>query len=260
MLLKDKIAVVYGAGGNIGGTVARAFAADGARLYLVGRTRARLERTAADIAAAGGTAEVAELDAADETAVERHLDDVIAQAGRIDVSMNACSTPGVVMGRPLREVSIADFVNPVAGQARLHFTTARGAARRMARQRAGVIVTLSTITPALSGRDRMYHSPGGFGAACAVVEEMSRALAADLGPLGVRVICLRPDAISETWSPADRAEGSANKAHMDAGTVLGSLPTLRQVADAAVWAASDRSAGMTGALLNLSRGSVMSAG
>jgi NAD(P)-dependent dehydrogenase (short-subunit alcohol dehydrogenase family) len=56
MLLKDKIAVVYGAGGNIGGTVARAFAADGARLYLVGRTRARLERTAADIAAAGGTA------------------------------------------------------------------------------------------------------------------------------------------------------------------------------------------------------------
>ena len=50
MLLKDKIAVVYGAGGHIGGAVARAFAADGARLFLVGRTRTRLEQTAADIA------------------------------------------------------------------------------------------------------------------------------------------------------------------------------------------------------------------
>lgn len=260
MLLRDKIAVVYGAGGKIGGAVARAFAADGARLFLVGRTRAKLETTAAAIIAAGGAAEVAELDAADETAVERHLDEMVASAGRVDVSMNACSTPGVVMGKSLRDVTVADFVNPVAGQARLHFTTARAAARRMARQKSGVIVTLSTITPALSGRDRMYHAPGGFGAACAVVEEMSRAFAADLGPLGVRVICLRPDAISETWSPADQAEGSANKAHMDAGTVLGSLPTLQQVADAAVWAASDRSAGMTGALLNLTRGSVMSGG
>jgi NAD(P)-dependent dehydrogenase (short-subunit alcohol dehydrogenase family) len=130
----------------------------------------------------------------------------------------------------------------------------------MAGQRSGVIVTLSTITPALPGRDRLFHTPGGFGAACAVVEEMSRGFAADLGPLGVRVICLRPDAISETWSPADQAEGAVNKTFQDAGTVMGSLPTLRQVADAAVWAASDRSAGMTGAILNLSRGSVMSAG
>jgi NAD(P)-dependent dehydrogenase (short-subunit alcohol dehydrogenase family) len=77
--------------------------------------------------------------------------------------------------------------------------------------------------------------------------------------LGVRVVCLKPDAISETWAPEHRAEWSEAKQYMDGATVMGSLPTLRQVADAAVWAASDRSAAMTGAILNLTRGSVMSA-
>ena len=118
MLLKDKVAVIYGAGGNIGGAVARAFSADGARLFLVGRTRAKLAKTAADITSAGGSADIAELDASDEAAVERHLDDVVARAGRVDISMNACSTPGVVQGTVLRDLSIDDFVNPIAGQAR----------------------------------------------------------------------------------------------------------------------------------------------
>jgi NAD(P)-dependent dehydrogenase (short-subunit alcohol dehydrogenase family) len=259
MLLKSKVAVVYGAGGNIGGAVARAFAADGARVFLVGRTRSKVEKTAADIAAAGGMAEVVELDASDDAAVERHLDEVVSKAGRIDISMNACSTPGVVMGSYLRDMNIMDFVNPVAGQAKLHFTTARAAASRMAKAKSGVILLLSTSSTSLSGRDRMWHKPGGFGAACAVVEELSRGLAGELGPLGVRVVCLKPDAISETWAPEHRAEWSEAKQYMDGATVMGSLPTLRQVADAAVWAASDRSAAMTGAILNLTRGSVMSA-
>lgn len=257
MLLKDKVAVIYGAGGNIGGAVARAFSADGARLFLVGRTRAKLAKTAADITSAGGSADIAELDASDEAAVERHLDDVVARAGRVDISMNACSTPGVVQGTVLRDLSIDDFVNPIAGQARLHFTTARGAARRMVAQKTGVVLMLSTSASSLSGRDRKWHRTGGFGAACAVIDEMTRGLAGELGPFGVRVVCLKPDALPETWSAEHRADGSETRSYMDSGTLLGSLPTLRQVADAAVWAASDRSAAMTGAVLNLTRGSAM---
>jgi NADP-dependent 3-hydroxy acid dehydrogenase YdfG len=70
MLLQDKVAVIYGAGGAIGSAVARAFAGEGARLFLTGRQRAPVEAVAKDIVAAGGSAEAAEVDALDEQAVD----------------------------------------------------------------------------------------------------------------------------------------------------------------------------------------------
>jgi 3-oxoacyl-[acyl-carrier protein] reductase len=66
MLLRDKNAVIYGGGGAIGGAVARAFAREGAKVFLAGRTLAKLEAVAREISAAGGRAETAELDALDE--------------------------------------------------------------------------------------------------------------------------------------------------------------------------------------------------
>ena len=66
MLLEGKNAVIYGGGGAIGGAAARAFAREGARVFLAGRTRASLDKVAADIRDAGGTAETAQVDATDE--------------------------------------------------------------------------------------------------------------------------------------------------------------------------------------------------
>ena len=77
MMLKDKVAVIYGAGGAIGGAVARAFAREGAKLFLTGRRRAPVEAVAKDIVSAGGSAEAAEVDALDEQAVDEHLRSVI---------------------------------------------------------------------------------------------------------------------------------------------------------------------------------------
>ena len=93
MLLQGKVAVVYGAAGHVGGAVARTFAAEGARVFLAGRTGARVEAVARDIAAAGGVAEAAEVDALDAEAVARHLNDVVVAAGRVDVCMNATGFP-----------------------------------------------------------------------------------------------------------------------------------------------------------------------
>lgn len=72
MLLEGKNAVIYGGGGAIGGAAARAFAREGARVFLAGRTRAGLDKVAADIRGAGGTAETAQVDATDERAVDAH--------------------------------------------------------------------------------------------------------------------------------------------------------------------------------------------
>jgi NAD(P)-dependent dehydrogenase (short-subunit alcohol dehydrogenase family) len=102
MMLKDKVAVIYGAGGAVGGAVARAFAADGARLFLTGRRRAPIEAAAESIVGAGGSAEAAEVDALDEQAVDKHLQSVIDKAGRLDVSFDAVGIPSnKLLGVPL---------------------------------------------------------------------------------------------------------------------------------------------------------------
>ena len=257
MILGGKTAVVYGGGGHIGGTVARAFAAEGARVFLTGRTLAKLKPVAGEITAAGGAAEIAAVDALDGKAVDGHLDDVIARAGRVDISFNAVWIRGDLQGTALRDMTVENFTTPIMTAATTHFLTTTAAARHMVKAGGGVILTLSTTASALSGRDRMFHKTGGFGVACAAIEEITRSLAGELGPFGVRVVCLRSDAIPETWPIGDEGWPPA-KAYMDAGTVLGRLPTLRQLADAAVFAASDRAAALTGAILNLSCGSVMS--
>lgn len=262
MLLQGKTAVVYGAGGHVGGAVARAFAHEGASVHLAGRTLATLEAVAGEIRAAGGVAEAAQVDALDKEAVERHLAVMADRAGRIDVSFNAVWIRGDLQGTPLLELSAEDFTTPVLTAVRTHFLTATAAARRMVAQGAGVVLTLSSSSSALSGRDRRFHKTGGFSTACAAVEAFSRSLAGEVGPRGVRVVCLRPDALPESWGEHEEVEsGNRPKGevwrYMEDGTALGRLPTLAQVADAAVFAASDRAGALTGTVLNLSCGSVM---
>ena len=84
MLLENKNAVIYGGGGAIGGAVARVFAREGARVFIAGLKREKLDAVAADIAAAGGRAETAQVDAFDQRAVEKHADAVAAKAGSIE--------------------------------------------------------------------------------------------------------------------------------------------------------------------------------
>jgi NAD(P)-dependent dehydrogenase (short-subunit alcohol dehydrogenase family) len=132
MTLQNKVAVIYGAGGPIGGAVARAFAAEGAKLFLTGRRRAPVEAVAKDIVVAGGSAEAAEVDALDEQAVDEHLQSVIDKAGRIDISFNAVGIPDAdIVGVPLAELDVEKFSLPIASYTTSYFLTARLAARRM---------------------------------------------------------------------------------------------------------------------------------
>src|SRR5579859_5299598 len=97
MRLDGKTAVIYGANGGIGATVAQAFAREGAHLFLAGRSLAKVEQVAKAIRAAGGRAEAAEVDALDEQAIDRHLDAVTAKAGRIDIYFNAVGIPNTTL-------------------------------------------------------------------------------------------------------------------------------------------------------------------
>jgi 3-oxoacyl-[acyl-carrier protein] reductase len=254
MLLHQKNAVIYGAGA-IGGAVATAFAREGANVFLASRTLATVEALAGDISAAGGTAEAAQVDAFDEGAVDRHIEEVVRKAGSIDILFNAIGMDDV-QGTSLLEMAVDDFQRPVLKATSTQFVTARAVARRMVTQGAGVILSITVApTPVL------YH--GGFGAACSAIEGLWRGLAAELGPLGVRFVILRsagsPDApdVRDTFKRHAAAAGISPEEFLvsaSSGTLLRRLPLLVEVANMATVMASDHASAMTGAMVNVTCG------
>jgi 3-oxoacyl-[acyl-carrier protein] reductase len=266
MLLTNKNAVVYGGGGAIGGAVARAFAREGATVFLAGRTQAKLDAVAEDIAAGGGTAQTAQVDALDERATAAHADTVAGQAGTIDVAFNAVGFDNGEQGIPLIELSADDYSVPIETYARTHFVTAKAVARHMIAQGSGVIMPLSVpmarMPAALSGC---------FGIAGAAIEALSRQLAAELGPHGVRVVCLRPDGIPETaarlgshtrqiWGRAADRLGMPFEELLDMVGSTGALQrplTVDEVANVAVFVGSDYASAMTGTVANITGGSII---
>src|SRR5262245_7351660 len=198
MLLEDKNAVVYGAGGAIGGAVARAFAREGAMVFLAGRALRPVEALAQEIGAAGGAAEAASVDALDEQAVNEHAASVAERGGRIDISFNAISL-GDVQGTRLLGMALSDFSRPIVSGTTTHLLTARAAARHMLERGSGVILTLTASAVRLP--DPVMGPPlmGGFGIACAAIESLTMNLAGELGPHGIRVVCLRAEGLPETW-------------------------------------------------------------
>jgi NAD(P)-dependent dehydrogenase (short-subunit alcohol dehydrogenase family) len=259
-LLQDKAAVIYGAGGAIGGAVAGAFAREGARLFLTGRDVAKVDAVAQEIVAAGSVAETARLDALDEQAVVEHLNTVVERAGRVDISFNAIG-PGPARDRiPLTELAADAYARPIAFYTSSNFITATAAARHMSAQGSGVIVTLTAVPGRMPA-----NLIGGSAPAWAAVEAFSRSLALEVGPAGVRVVCLRSHAIPETplieenfatAGPAAGVTPAQFQAILEQGTLLKRLPTLGEVADTAAFIASDRAGAMTATVVNLSAGSI----
>ncbi|MFD9130466.1 SDR family NAD(P)-dependent oxidoreductase [Kitasatospora sp. NPDC059571] len=251
MLLADRNAVIYGGGGAIGSAVARAFAREGARVHLVGRTRARLDRVADEIRAAGGAAETAVLDALDEAAVDRHADMVAERFGGIDISFDLISF-GDVHGTPLAEMSPELFERPVVNAVRSLFLTARAAARHMVPAGSGVILTFGGD----GGREPIRdYFIGGFQVALEAMGTLRRQLAAELGPHGIRVVTLHTGGIPDTI-PAAEPGREAITAMIVRKTMLGRAATLDDVGNVAAFLASDRAASITAASVNMTCGAV----
>jgi NAD(P)-dependent dehydrogenase (short-subunit alcohol dehydrogenase family) len=246
-MLKNKIAVIYGASGGIGGAVARAFAREGARVFLTGRDRA--------------LADVEPVDALDEQAIDAHLQSVIDAAGRIDISFNAVGIPNAnILGVPLTDLDAEHFSLPIASYTRSYFLTARLAARRMIPNKSGVIMTVT----ALHSRTGI-PLVGGYGPAMAAKEALTRDLSAELAPHGIRVVGLRPQGMPETRTIRDAFEPRAKASGMTweqwqeflaSRTHPRRLMTLEEMANMAVVMASDNASGMTGTTVNMTMGSL----
>ena len=260
-MLKNKVAVIYGAGGDIGGAVARAFAREGAKLFLTGRKLAAVKSVAKGIAATGGSAETEEVDALDEQAMDKHLQSVIDKAGRIDISFNAIGIADKdVVGVPLIELDIKQFSLPITGYVTSYFLTARLAARHMSPNKSGVIMTVTAL-PARTGT----KLNGGYGAANAAKEALTRDLSAELAAQGIRVVALRPHGMPETNTMREVYDLKAKAAGMTWEQFTGYLAstthprrvmTLAEMANVAAFVASDKASGLTGTTVNLTMGSL----
>jgi len=262
MMLENRIAVIYGAGGDVGGAVARAFAREGAKLFLSGRNLGKVQAVAADVIGRGGVAEAAQVDALDEQAVENYVGAVAAKAGAIDISFCAIGISSALPERaPLLELSAEQFALPIASYTQAHFLTARIAARRMVARRSGVILTI-TATPSRMA----IPNVGGLAPAFAAVAALTRTLSAELAPQGVRVVCLMPNAMPETGSIRENFERyakatgltpAAYQARLESMTHIRRLTTLAELANVAAFMASDQASAITGTVANLSGGAIV---
>jgi NADP-dependent 3-hydroxy acid dehydrogenase YdfG len=256
MLLQNKNAIIYGAAGSLGSTVAKALAQAGAKVFLTGRTADRLQKVADTIIAAGGKAEVGIVDAMDETAVNKYIDKITQQGATIDISFCAIDFQSV-QDIALTDMKVDDYMRPVTIALQSQFLTSTAAARKMMQQKSGVILSL-TATPGGIG----YPYTGGFSSACVAMETFVTNLASETGAYGVRVVNIRsagsPD--SQVFQQAIEAvpqEMGDVLQSMKNDTMLKKLPLMNDIAQVAVFLSSHVSNMITGVTIDVTGGTTM---
>jgi 3-oxoacyl-[acyl-carrier protein] reductase len=259
-LLDGKVAVIYGAAGGVGTAVAKAFSREGATVFLTGRTENSLNPLAQEIRSTGGVADVIKVDALSTESVEAHLHKVVAKAGKVDISFNLIGT-SVAIGTKLTELSDERFADAAFKKVRSYFITMTAAARIMEKQGKGVILGLTAPNARLP-RSNM----GGFAVGGAAIEALCRQLALEVGPRGVRVVCLRtggtPDnpVLHEVFTHMAKLRGTTFQAIANEEaqiTALKRAPLLPEVANAAVLIASDYASAITATTANASCGELV---
>ena len=262
-ILEQKHAVVFGAGGSIGSAVAKELAAEGAEVFLAGRTKSNVEEVAKQITAAGGCAHMAVLDALDDAAINNYMDGIAKQNGRIDVVLNAVGPLVKEYGAGKRAVdlTIEEVMLPLTTIVKSNFITAHAAVRHMIKQRSGVIIFLT-------GSTARGHVEGGtsIGVTFGAIETLMENLAFEIGPSGVRAVCIRTTANTDSRAIQGVMEfmtGQMNITREQAVAQIASfnfLKTPASIADTAKLAAflaSDQARLMTGTVVNSSAGAAL---
>jgi NAD(P)-dependent dehydrogenase (short-subunit alcohol dehydrogenase family) len=262
-MLKGKRAVVFGAGGSIGAAVAKEFAAEGAEVFLAGRSKANVEAVAAQITGTGGRAHSQVVDARNDDAVNEYLNDIVKQAGSLDIAFNAVGPLAAEYGntKSAVDLTIEEFMVPLTSVVKSQFITARAAARHMVKQHSGVIIFLT-------GSPARGHIEGAtaIGSAFGAIESLTENLAIEVGSAGVRVVCLRTTANVDSRTIQQTTEALAGKLNATKDQMIASMAGLNflkvpantsDTAKAAVLIASDRARMFTGTVVNATAGAAL---
>lgn len=258
-ILQGKRALVFGAGGSIGRTVAKEFAAEGADVYLSGRSKSKLVAVAKEIDV-NGRAHVAVVDTTNPVAVEAYVGALAEATNGIDIVFNASGPPAQAYGNGKAAVdsTLEEFSAALDLVVKPQYITASAAARQMTKQGSGVIL-FQTGSPARA------HTPGAtsIGTAFGAMETFAENLAFEVSPLGVRVVCLRTVANIDTEVIQRTADLVAQMRNIPKEQVisliaeqnfLGTAMSVKDTAQILAFLASDRARRFTGTVVNATAG------
>lgn len=264
MLVSGKTAVVFGGSGAIGCAVAHALAREGAHVHVGARHSEKLEVVVEQIRMTGGNADLFAVDVLDGTETIAQMDHLASNTGGLDLVINAT---GFLhdQGKELRDLSLEEFKQGIDPFLTAQFNISKAATPHMGHERTGVVIAITAPAAPMSMPGHLGHIVG-----CAGMETFCRALASELGPRNIRVICLRSHAIAdaiaagshthELFAPKAQSMGLSVEewlAGAAQSTMLHRLPTLSQVAETVVFLASDHAGAVTGSVFNMTAGSTL---
>ena len=247
MQLKNRVALVTGASGGLGGAMCEAFAREGADCVVAYRSdRPEAERTAAKVREAGRRAELVQADVGDETAVREMIGAAEGSFGRLDILVANAGFGGGV--GPLLETTLVDFERLIHTNLVGTYLTVRYGAALMARGGGGKVITVSSI-----------HGLGGthycslYEATKAGIINFTRGAAFDLSEYGIQINCIAPGAVPVPKDPPPPEGSELHRAWMQY-TPLGRFGTPEDVAGVAVFLAGRGSDWMTGQVISIDGG------
>ena len=260
--LGGKVTVVFGAYGTLGAAVAQSFAVEGAEVYLSGRSLAKVEALVEAMPEAAARAHAASVDTLDDVAVNRYLEQVVRETGRVDIAIDFSGPAAKEYGngKLATDLPIEEFLVPLTTMGRSRFITARAAARQMVKRHQGVIIFVT-------GSPARGHVPGAtaIGSVFGAMESLAENLAYELGPLGVRVLTIRTLANVDSRSILDTVDSLAplgisreqGLAQIAQSNFLKTTAGVQDTANVAVFAASDRARMLTATVVNVTAGAAL---
>lgn len=241
--LSGKTVVVTGGGSGLGFAITTAMIDAGARVIMVGRREDVLTKAVATL---GANALYKVFDIADLPNVPKFVKEIEQEHGQVDVLVN---NAGINMKKDFLEVTDADFESVIRTNQQAAFALSREFARQMVVRGNGSIIMISSMA-AKYGIPKVIS----YTAAKSAIEGMTRAMAVDLSPLGIRVNCIAPGFIETDMSAKALNNDPQRKAKVLGRTPLGYLGKPEDVGYAAVYLASDAAKYVTGVILTIDGG------
>ncbi|MFZ0212935.1 MAG: SDR family NAD(P)-dependent oxidoreductase [Candidatus Acidiferrales bacterium] len=256
MLLTDKVAVITGGGRGIGRAIARRFAADGAAIAVVARTQKEIDAVANELKSAGRSAVAISADVTRKSGAQKIVSEARKHFGRIDILVNNAGLLGPV--KAADEIAPAEWDEVIAANLRGPFLLSRLVLPEMYRRQSGAIINISSVAAKAAFP---WNAP--YAASKAGLLGLTRTLAAEAAKKGVRVNAICPGPVQDTEMLQKLGRGLGERLQMSSdqmtqqlaqGILQGRPQTAEEIAEAALFLASNAASAITGQTLNVDGG------